>query len=196
MKINAFEPLKPETERERLARLYPVILREYNPAWPEWFAEEKTRLERLIGMKNIARISHCGSTSVPGLTAKPTVDILLEIDETIDIDELAEMMPVGEYICLRREVNSLSEHDRVMIIKGYTDIGFADKVFHIHVRAPGDWDELYFRDYLITHPKIAAEYAELKRNLFKEYEHDRDGYTAAKGKFVRQITKKAREGII
>jgi len=188
--------LKPETERERLARLYPVILCEYNPAWLEWFTEEKTRLERLIGMKNIARISHCGSTSVPGLTAKPTVDILLEIDETIDIDELAEMMPVGEYICLRREGNSLSEHDRAMIIKGYTDIGFADKVFHIHVRAPGDWDELYFRDYLIAHPETAAEYAELKRRLFKEYEHDRDGYTAAKGKFVRQITKKAREGII
>ena len=60
-------------DKER-AKLYPVILREYNPAWPEWFADEKSNLEQLIGLENIARISHHGSTSVPGLAAKPTID--------------------------------------------------------------------------------------------------------------------------
>jgi len=149
----------------------------------------------LIGKDKITRISHYGSTAVPGLTAKPTVDILFEIAETVDIEELIALMPEGEYICLRREGNSLSEHDRVMFIKGYTDTGFADKVYHIHVRNPGDWDELYFRDYLIAHPEIATEYAELKRRLFKNYEHDRDGYTAAKSEFIKEVTKKAREEI-
>ena len=186
------EEARIEKDQERLARLYPIILNEYNPAWPEWFVEEKKNLVRLIGAENIAGIHHCGSTSVPGLTAKPTVDILLEVVETVDIEKLIAMMSM-EYICLRREGNSLSEHDRVMIIKGYTDTGFADKVYHIHVRNPGDWDELHFRDYLITHPEAAAEYAELKRRLFKEYEYDRDGYTAAKGEFIREITKKAKE---
>ena len=81
-----------------------------------------------------------------------------------------------------------------MIIKGYTDSGFADRVFHIHVRNPGQNDELYFRDYLIAHPETAVEYAKLKRSLFKDYEHDRDGYTAAKGEFIRRITEKAKEG--
>ena len=85
------------------------------------------------------------------------MDILLEIAETVDIEELISLMPEGEYITLRKEDNSLSEHDRVMIIKGYTETGFADKVFHIHVRNPGDWDELYFRDYLIAHPEAAVE---------------------------------------
>lgn len=70
---------KYETDEERRARIYPVILSEYNPAWPEWYAEEKTNLERLVGIENIARISHFGSTFVPGLTAKPTIDILLEM---------------------------------------------------------------------------------------------------------------------
>ncbi|MDF2656895.1 MAG: dephospho-CoA kinase/protein folding accessory protein [Bacillota bacterium] len=74
-----------------------------------------------------------------------------------------------------------------------TDTGFADKVFHIHVRNPGDWDELHFRDYLISHPEVAVKYAELKRSLFKGFEHDRDGYTASKGEFIRTITMKARE---
>ena len=180
-----------ETDKERQARIYPVILSEHNPVWSEWFAEEKTNLERLIGKGNIARISHYGSTSVPGLTAKPTVDILLEIAETVDIEEFIALIP-NEYICLRKEGNSISEHDRVMFLKGYTDTGFADKVFHIHVRKPGDWDELYFRDYLIAHPEAATEYAALKRKLFKDYEHDRDGYTAAKGEFIKEVTDKAR----
>ena len=181
-----------ESDEERRARIYPIILSEYNPSWPDWYEEEKVNLERLIGAEIIVDIHHCGSTSVPGLMAKPTVDILLEIAETVDIEDLIALMP-KEYICLRREGNSLSEHDRIMIIKGYTDTGFADRVFHIHVRTPGDWDELHFRDYLITHPKAAAEYADLKRSLFKEYEHNRDGYTEAKGEFVKHITEKARK---
>lgn len=193
LSINLSKAHETETDEELRARIYPIILSEYNPAWSEWFAEEKTNLERLICAENVVQISHYGSTSVPGLLSKPTVDILLEIVETVDIENLIALMP-DEYICLRREGNSLSEHDRLMIIKGYTDSGFADRVFHIHVRNPGQNDELYFRDYLIAHPETAAEYAELKRSLFKEYEHDRDGYTAAKGEFIRRITEKAKEG--
>ena len=190
--MSAVSDLPSETDEERRARIYPIILSEFNPAWPEWFAEEKANLERIIGTDNIASIRHFGSTSVPGLIAKPTIDILLEIVEPVDIEELIALMPEDEYIILRREGNSLSEHDRIMIIKGYTDTGFANRVFHIHVRNPGDWDELYFRDYLIAHPEAAAEYAELKRNLFWDYEHDRDGYTEAKCEFVKAITKKAK----
>ena len=200
MQMNTYAPLANETNEERRARIYPIILSEYNTAWPVWFAEEKVNLERLIGAVNIAGIHHCGSTSVPGLVAKPTVDILLEIAETIVIEDLIALMPEGEYICLRREGNTLSEHDLIMIIKGYTDTGFADKVFHIHVRCQHDsqnraviWDELYFRDYLISHPETAAEYVELKRQLSKDYEHDRDGYTAAKGEFIKVVTLKAKE---
>ena len=181
-----------ETDDQRRARIYPIILSEYNPAWPEWYVEEKANLERLIGADNIARISHFGSTSVPGLTAKPTVDILLEIKEDTDIEELIAALPSPEYICLRREGNSLSEHDLVMILKGYLSDGFAEKVYHIHVRYSGDYDELYFRDYLITHPEAAAGYAALKRGLLTNYEHDRDGYTDAKGEFIKEITEKAR----
>ena len=181
-----------DEEREERARLYPIILREHDPAWFEWFAEEKIELERLIGVENIARISHYGSTSVPGLIAKPTVDILIEINEDTDIEKLITAMPEEDYICLDQgSLTMLTPPPHLMFLKGYTPTGFAERVYHIHVRYFGDCDELYFRDYLIAHPEIAAEYAELKQKLFKNFEYDRDGYTEAKGVFVKEVTEKA-----
>ena len=181
-----------ETDKERQTRIYPIILSEYNPAWLEWYAEEKVNLERLIGTKSIARISHFGSTSVPGLTAKPTVDILLEIKDDANVSKLIDALSSPEYICLNPP-DMPTPPPHLMFLKGYLPDGFAEKVYHIHVRFSGDWDELYFRDYLIAHPKIATEYAELKRKLFQDYEHDRDGYTTAKGEFIKSITQKAKE---
>jgi GrpB-like predicted nucleotidyltransferase (UPF0157 family) len=81
-----------------------------------------------------------------------------------------------------------------MFMKGYTAHGFEGQAFHIHVRYRGDWDELYFRDYLISHPEIADEYGKLKSALQKRYEHDRDGYTKAKTDFIKRITKVSRTG--
>jgi len=189
------EILKEETDEELHARIYPIILSEYNSAWPEWYAEEKANLERLIGTKNIVRISHYGSTSVPGLLAKPTIDILLEINGGTDVDKLMAAMPSSEYICLYGSGLTMpTPPPHLMIIKGYLADGFAEKVYHIHVQYAGERpDQLYFRDYLIAHPETAAEYAELKRKLFRDLEHDRDGYTEAKGEFVRRITQKAKE---
>ena len=183
---------KHETDQERQARIYPVIISAYNPAWAEWYAEEKANLERLIGAENIARISHFGSTSVPGLTAKPTVDILLEIKEDANVSKLIDALPSPEYICLNPP-DMPTPPPHLMLLKGYLPDGFAEKVYHIHVRYHGDPDELYFRDYLVAHPETAAEYAALKRRLLKEYEHDRDGYTEAKTEFIRNVTQKARE---
>ena len=60
----------------------------------------------------------------------------------------------------------------------------------MHLRHCGDNDELYFRDYLIEHPDIAREYEKLKLNLWKEYEHNRDGYTNAKTEFIKNIQNK------
>ena len=80
----------------------------------------------------------------------------------------------------------------VSLNKGYTENGFAKRVFHLHLRYAGDNDELYFRDYLNEHPQIAKEYETLKLELWKRYEHDRDAYTDAKTGFIRKWTKEAR----
>lgn len=82
--------------------------------------------------------------------------------------------------------------NRISFNKGYTENGFADRVFHLHLRHCGDNDELYFRDYLIEHPDVASKYNRLKLKLWREYEHNRDGYTRAKEAFVNKFTEKAK----
>lgn len=83
--------------------------------------------------------------------------------------------------------------DRISFNKGYTEQGFADRVFHLHLRYTGDNDELYFRDYLLEHADIARKYEEMKLKLWKKYEHNRDAYTDAKTEFVRKWTSEARK---
>jgi len=178
--------------QEGRSRLFPVILCEYNPAWSEWFTEEKANLVRLIGDEHILRITHVGSTSVPGLLAKPTVDILIEIKADTGIEDLKAALPCSEYIQMPDSDNADVPPLHLMFVKGYTRDGFAEKVYHIHVRYLGDWDEVHFRDYLVAHPEAAAAYAALKQVLKDRFEYDRDGYTEAKSEFIKAATKRAR----
>lgn len=83
--------------------------------------------------------------------------------------------------------------DRISLNKGYTENGFAEKVFHIHIVSDGDTDEIYFRDYLNAHPDVAKQYEKLKLALWEEYEHDRDAYTRAKTEFVKKYTALAKQ---
>lgn len=144
----------------------------------------------MIGREHVVRISHIGSTAVEGLLAKPTIDILLEIEEGYDLDDLISELEREGYI-YERQPKKPPPH--MMFMKGYTLNGFAEQVYHLHVRYPGDWDELYFRDYLKRHRETAEEYGRLTIVLQKKFEHDRDTYTAEKTDFVRQWTKKARK---
>ena len=82
--------------------------------------------------------------------------------------------------------------DRISFNKGYTEKGFAERVFHLHLRYAGDNDELYFRDYLMEHADIATEYEKMKLKLWKKYEFDRDTYTNAKTDFIQKYTEKAK----
>ena len=86
-----------------------------------------------------------------------------------------------------------TETDRISCNLGYTKDGFADKVFHVHLRYIGDNDELYFRDYMNEHVHLAKEYEMIKLRLWKLFEHNRDAYTNAKTEFIRKWTHKAKE---
>ena len=84
------------------------------------------------------------------------------------------------------------EDERISLNLGYASEGFAEKVYHVHLRRAGDNDELYFRDYLNAHPQTAREYEALKLRLWKRFEHDRNAYTDAKTGFIKAVTAKAR----
>jgi|GEM_PF-2589700 len=174
---------------EELWKLFPIIISEHNPDWKKSYEAEKLVLEYAVGRSPIFRMSHYGSTSVPGLLAKPTVDILLEIRDDTDTDALILGMKAAGYIYSRQPDNP---PPHMMFMKGYTHEGFRGQAFHVHIRYAGDWDELYFRDYLTGHPDTVKEYGALKMQLKEKYEFDRDSYTAAKSDFIKNVTALAR----
>ena len=169
-----------EMTNEELWVLFPIILSEHRAEWTKFYEQEKDSIISALGTKNISRINHIGSTSVPGLIAKPTIDILLEIPTDADIPSLTAALISAGYIC-NMQPNNPAPH------------GFRGQAVHLHVRFPGDWDELYFRDYLRSHPETAKSYGKLKQNLQLRYEHDRDAYTEAKTDFIHEATRLARK---
>ena len=173
-----------------LGLLFPVLLSEPNPKWPEMYRIESKSIAQAIGAQNIVRMNHCGSTSVSGLIAKPTIDMLLEIREDTDIEKLTSDMKKIGYL---RNSQPDNPPPHILFLKGYTLRGFEGQAYHVHVRYSGDWNELYFRDYLRLHPDIAREYGELKEQCKLKFEHDRDAYTEAKTEFILEHTKDARK---
>jgi len=171
-----------------LWQLFPIVLSEHNPVWENFYADEEKLLQKHFG-KNAARIRHIGSTAVAGLIAKPTVDILLEVDEKSDVDMIRQLAIECGYSVIAE--TTVPEY-QLDLCKGYTPLGFAEKVFHLHIRHLGDWDEPVFCEYLKQHPEKAKEYAALKTKLQKQFKHDRDAYTEAKGEFIRKCVKAAR----
>lgn len=178
-----------EMSRKELWELFPIILKEHNPQYKKWYEIEKKQLFCCVGNQDIERINHIGSSAVEGLIAKPTVDILLEVDDNCVIAKLIEVLCENSWTLMSNEY----EPDLNLVFnKGYTPDGFADKVYHLHIRNLRDWDELYFRDYLLDHADVAVQYGNLKLGLWKEYEHNRDGYTEAKTDFIKRYTEKAK----
>lgn len=172
-----------------LWELFPIVLKEHSPKYAEWYEEEKQNLMELLADFGLQRINHIGSTSVEGLIAKPIVDILLELPEGYALERVAELLQNAGWIVMVRD----DETQTLDLNKGYTPEGFAEKVYHLHVRTLGDWDELYFRDYLRKYPKAARQYEELKLSLKDKHEHNRDAYTDAKTDFVQKYSQAARE---
>jgi GrpB-like predicted nucleotidyltransferase (UPF0157 family) len=167
--------------------LFPIQLRPYDPAWEQWYETEATHL-RSAFTGDAVEITHIGSTSVPGLMAKPIVDILVETDDQRGPAAIVSALVDQGWLLMAA---SDDPRFRLDLNKGYTPDGFADKVFHCHVVRPGDRDEVYFRDWLRTHPRTCREYEALKRDLASKHEHDRDAYTLGKTQFIRAITGQA-----
>lgn len=173
-----------EMSLEELWQLFPIFLTEHKPYWKEWYSEECDYLRR--NLPTAERISHIGSTAIPTIWAKPIIDILVEVPQEHNLLDYKEPIIGCGYICMAQHESGISFN------KGYMETGFAERVFHLHLRHAGDINELYFRDYLIEHPDIASDYEKMKLSLWREYEHNRDGYTNAKTDFVHKYTELAK----
>jgi len=172
---------------EELWELFPVFLVEHDDAWRRQYEEVEVCLVDLLSDCSVERISHIGSTAVDGIWAKDIVDVLVEFPSQSSLREAAGKLEHSGFTMMSNGA------ERISLNLGYTKDGFAQKVYHVHLRLSGDNDELYFRDYLNAHPQTAKEYEALKLRLWKEFEHDRDAYTGAKTEFIKKVTARARQ---
>lgn len=174
-----------EMSLEELWHLFPIRLVPPDARWASWYEAEDRLLRDLLRPLSKPEIHHIGSTAVSGIWAKPIVDILIEVSP----DEFSTAISLikEHYVCMNESPA------RASFNKGYTENGFAERVFHIHLRMTGDRDEICFRDYLRDHPDTAREYESLKLDLWKKWEFNRDGYTQAKTEFVNRITALAKK---
>jgi len=174
-----------EMTLQELWELFPIFLVPHKKVWGDYYREAEAALKKILPTE-IFRIEHIGSTAIGTIMAKDIVDILLEVKPNVSVSDVAEKAEQIGFIRMSQSP------DRISLNFGYTPDGFAEKVFHLHLRRAGDNDELYFRDYLIDHPDVACAYESLKISLWKQFEHDRDGYTEAKSDFIRTQTTLAR----
>ena len=185
----------PEHLRERIERLSreTVAIAPYDSRWPQRFAEERSRLVALFPSL-VRRIEHFGSTAVPGLSAKPIVDMLVEVTSLHETkDRIVPVLAADGYDYIWRPTSG----DDVppfyaWFIKRDKQ---GQRTHHIHMVEHDfpQWDELLFRDHLIAHPEVAQQYVDLKERLAAEFRNDRTAYTDGKGEFIRRITDMARE---
>lgn len=165
----------------------PVEIAPYDPAWPQLFAEEAERVRQWLATWLAGAIEHIGSTAVPGLAAKPVIDIMagvISLDESRPAIGAAEAMGYC-YAPYQAEI----EH-------WFCKPSFAFRTHHLHlipVSSPQWIRPIAFRNYLRAHPGVAAEYEALKRRLALEHRLDREAYTTAKRPFIDRITSLALE---
>ena len=158
----------------------------YNGDWPGLYQLEVVRLREVLGSE-IVSTSHIGSTAIPDMSAKPVIDILLEVKNISKIDDYNDEMiglgynPRGELGIPGRRYFSREEPVDV-------------RTHHIHAFQSGNIGierHLAFRDYMIAHPDDARKYAQLKTNLAQEFRWDIDGYMDGKDPFVKEMEEKA-----
>lgn len=158
----------------------------YDAKWPEYFKEESHKLKKILG-DHLREIYHMGSTAIPGMPAKPVIDIMLVFKNLDAIDAISQKLNTLGYQNLRR---SVVPHRSFFIRRQEEKISF-----HLHIRERGDPQinrHINFKDYIIAHPADAKRYAELKINLAEQFVDDINAYVFGKDKLVQEIDAKAK----
>lgn len=184
-------------QRERIERAIreDVAIRPYDPTWPESFRREEERLRTCLPADLLGRIEHFGSTAVPGLAAKPIVDMLVEVRDLQAARE--RIVPVLEAQGYEHFWRPTHGDDGPPFYAWFIrrDPSTDARTHHIHMVEADfaeHWERLLFRDYLIDHPDVARQYEDLKVRLASTFQNDRVAYTRGKSEFTVRITNEAR----
>jgi GrpB-like predicted nucleotidyltransferase (UPF0157 family)/GNAT superfamily N-acetyltransferase len=158
----------------------------YDIRWPNLFTDEAKRIQKVLGA-HLAAVYHIGSTSIPNMPAKPVIDMMLVIDNLDEMGFIAEQLSQLNYDPIRRQI--------IPHVSFFTRRQDETIRFHLHLHERGSTQvsrHVNFRDYLIHHPEIARDYAELKIQLAAQFTDDIYSYVAGKDKLVQEIDAKAK----
>lgn len=188
-----------EDRDEKIARVLKdeVAVVPYDPRWPGMFEQERRHLAACLPPGLIGRIEHFGSTAVPGLCAKPIIDMLVEVASLQSTRQ--QIVPIleaqGYDYFWRPSWGEGTPPWYAWFIKRDARGG---RTHHIHMVEAGfeHWERLLFRDYLIGHPEAAREYGELKERLSRLHHSDRVAYTQAKTSFIMTIMQRAKKFLV
>lgn len=162
-----------------------IIIVPYDSIWPEKFEKEKKLIQKTIGSWITGGIHHVGSTSIPGLSAKPIIDIMVGVDNLVKARDCLDLLSQIDY-----QYYPYKSEFMYWFCKPSPQL----RTHHLHIIAtshPQYKARLAFRDYLRGHLKEKEEYEKLKINLSEKYRNDRELYTDAKTNFVKAIVTKA-----
>jgi GrpB-like predicted nucleotidyltransferase (UPF0157 family) len=175
-------------ERVRRAVAEDVAVVPYDPDWPRRFQDEKKHLLACLPSELIGRIEHFGSTAVPGLAAKPIIDMLVEVRSLEETQR--EIVPILESQGYDYFWRPTWKDDTPPFYAWFIKRNAGGtRTHHIHMVESHfeHWDRLLFRDYLIQHTDVADEYQRLKIHLADEYPNDRVAYTRGKTDFILKV---------
>ena len=160
----------------------PVEIVAYDSSWPELFAREAVLLHSTLNRWLAGPIEHIGSTAIPGLAAKPVIDIIAAV-RTLESSRSA-IDALGDVGYCYAPYRAEQEH-------WFCKPSPAVRTHHLHL-VPFESEQwrgaIAFRDYLRANAQIAADYERLKRNLARQYQFDREAYTEAKAPFIDRVT--------
>jgi GrpB-like predicted nucleotidyltransferase (UPF0157 family) len=162
-----------------------VKLSEYDPEWPSKFEKEKDFLMNAIGKWLYGSVEHIGSTSVPGLIAKPVIDIMFGVKSLEESRPAINMLVKNGYKYFPYKED---------VMHWFCKPSDAFRTHHLHLipyKSPLWKERIQFRNLLRTNHEIAAEYATLKKELATHYKGDREAYTQKKWPFIQRMLKDA-----
>jgi len=179
-----------------------VTIVDYDPAWPAKFEAERDLIARMCGAGAFVAIEHVGSTSVPGLAAKPVIDMMPGLRSLDDAPALVPLLESIGYEYVPAFEHDTSSGPGMPLRRYFRKDEAGERAYHLHAVEVGSsfWVEhLLFRDYLRAHPEAADEYARLKRELAVAFNASLTpssdinvGYTDRKTEFIESTKAKAR----
>lgn len=168
----------------------PVVIVPYDEQWPKHFESEQIRLQPILSGINF-RIEHAGSTAVPGLGAKPIIDIMLGVDQLSQIEKRIPAFEKIGYLYVP-EIEAMIPGDRFFYRQDTS--GMVSHHLHGVELSSNFWrDHLLFRDYLRAHPEVAEQYFQLKRKSAEQFRDNRSAYTESKSEFIAAVLTEAQK---